>query len=278
MNIKKLLDKHQIKPNLSKDQFFLVGMDVIKKMIDIAQITKKDRVLEVGAGLGFLTRELAFKAEEVIAIEIDKGFEPILKNLPDNVRVIYGDAYRLLNNKSFRTKVKPPTKTVSSIPYSQSQNMLHNYTNATWYQGDLVWLAPTSLADKVNNEPILGAYFAAEVVEAVPKTAFYPQPNTSSAIIYFKRIADPKKTKNFMIYFRRWLYNHESWKVKNAIREGLIKAANDLKGSTVTKNGARKLISSLEIPDNELDKLTNNIRLEYYFDIPQKLGSWFNNL
>ena len=278
MNIKKLLNKYQIKPNLSKDQFFLTNTDVIKKMVDVAQITKKDRVLEIGTGLGFLTRELASRAKEVITIEIDKHFKSILKNLPNNVKIIYGDAYRLLNSKSFRAEIKPPTKTVSSIPYSQAQNMLHNYTNATWYQGDLIWLAPTSLVDKINNEPILGAYFTAKVIETVPKTAFYPQPNTSSAIIYFKRITDPKKTKNFMIYFRRWLYNHEDWKVKNALREGIIKMAYDLKGIAVTKNEAKKLISSLEIPNNELNRLTNNIRPEYYFKIPQKLESWFSTL
>jgi len=228
--------------------------------------------------LGFLTHELALRAKEVITIEIDRQFETILKNLPNNVKVIYGDAYHLLNSKSFRAETKPPTKTVSSIPYSQAQNMLHNYTNSLWYQKDLVWLAPTSLANKVNNEPILGAYFTAAVIETVPKSAFYPQPNTASAIIYFKRIIDPKKTKNFTIYFRRWLYNHEDWRVKNVLREGIVKAAYDLKGVRITKNEAKRLISSLGIPNRELNKLTNNIRPEYYFEIPRKLESWFNTL
>ena len=81
-----------------------------------------------------------------------------------------------------------------------------------------------------------------------------------------------------MIYFRRWLYSHENWKVKNALREGIIKMAFDLKGSVVTKNHARKLVSNLRISDNELNKLTNNIRPEYYFEIPRKLEIWFNTL
>jgi len=277
-NTESLLKKYQIKPNLSKDQFFLVNAEVIKELADIAQITKEDRVLEIGAGLGFLTRELASRAKEVITIEIDKKFAPILKDLPDNVRVIYDDAYRLLNNKNLRAEIKPPTKIVANIPYSQAQNMLHNYTNSSWYQGDLIWLAPTSLADKVNNEAILGAYFTAKVIRTVLKSAFYPQPNTSSAIIYFKRVADPQKTKNFMIYFRRWLYSHENWKLKNALREGIIEAAGDLKGIRITKNKAKELILKLEIPDKELNKLTNNIRPEYYFEIPQKLEDWFGSL
>ncbi len=277
-NFEKFLGKSGIVPDTKKDQYFLIDSNVIKKVADIANITKEDRVLEIGPGLGFLTRELASRAKGVVAIEIDKRFEPILKSLPKNVEVIYGDAYRLLNDRGFLRSVKPPTKTVSNIPYSQAQNMLHNYTNYTWYRGDLVWVAPTSLANKVNKEPILGAYFTAEVIEYIPKTAFYPQPKTASAIIYFRRISDPKKLIDFAIYFRRWLYNHEEWKVKNALREGLINAAYDLKGVRVTKNQVREVISTLGIPETELDKLTNNIRPEYYFDIPEKLIRWYEGL
>lgn len=279
MDIQKELERYKIKPDPLKDQFFLEDEEIIKKVVGFADLNKKDIVLEVGAGIGNLTAEIAKKAGKVIAFEIDKRFRPFLQKLPRNVEVIYGDAYQLLNNKSFRAKLKSPTKMVSNIPYSKAQNMLHNYTNPSWYQGDLIWIAPLSLVNKVNNEPILGAYFSAKLVEIVPKSAFYPQPNTTSAIILFERIPDPEQTKDFAIYFRRWLYNHEEWKVKNALREGIIKAAFDLKGVKITKNQARKLISDLGIPKEELEKPTNNIRPEYYFEIPQKLEKkWFSDL
>jgi len=278
MDVVKYLERLGIEPDLSRDQYFLASESVADRLVKTANVTGEDRVLEVGPGLGILTNKLARVVKEVLAIEIDKRFEPILSELQNNVEIVYGDAYKLLNNRDFRSKTRPPTKTVSSIPYSQAQNMLHNYTNSEWYQGDLVWLAPASLARKVNIEPILGAYFEAEVVEAVPKSAFYPEPRTSSAIILFRRIADPVETGDFEIYFRRWLYNHEEWKVKNAIREGIVKAAYDLKKTRVTKNEARDLISVLKVPGEELEKLTNNIRPEYYFEIPRKLKNWFEQL
>lgn len=271
MDVRKELAKLGVIPNVPKDQFFLTDERIVKKLADIAKINKHDRVLEVGTGLGLITRELATRAKEVITIEIDEKFKPILSKLPDNVEVIYGDAYRLLNDNDFRRRTEPPTKTVSGIPYSQAQNMLHNYTNSYWYRGDIVWLAPISLANKINKEPILGAYFKGKVVETVPKSAFFPQPNTSSAIIYFKRIANPIDSKNLEIYFRRWFYNHEGWKVKNTLREGIIKATYDLKGVKITKNQARKLIFELGIPNEELEILTNNIPPKYYFNIPEKL-------
>lgn len=265
-------------PEVAKDQFFIINPEVLFRMLNAAQINKSDRVLEIGPGLGFLTRELAARSKEVLAIEIDKRFKPCLSNLPKNVEVIYGDAYKLLNNKKFLGQVVPPTKTVSSIPYSRAQNMLHNYTNWPWYQGDLVWLAPLSLINKVNSEPILSAYFKAELVNIVSRDDFYPQPHTSSAIIKFKRIPDPLETKDFQIYFRRWLYNHEDRKIKNALREGIIHAARDLKDSKVTKKQAEKLLGSINISPEHSELLTNNINPQYYFEIPEKLSPWFDSL
>lgn len=264
--------------SIDKDQFFLVNKSVIDKLIGFANIGHDDRVLEVGPGLGFLTKALAQKARKVMAIEIDERFKPYLAKLPKNVEIIYGDAYKLLNNKNFLSKIKPPTKIVSNIPYSQAQNMLHNYTNWRWYSGDLVWLAPLSLVNKVNKEPILGAYFRAEIKEKIPKCAFYPEPNTTSGIIYFKRVPDPMKTGDFEIYLRRWFYNHEKWKLKNTFREGIIQSAFDLKGKRITKNQARQLIDGLQIPEQELEKPTSNMRPEYYFEIPAKLHEWFDSL
>ncbi|MFA6602222.1 MAG: rRNA adenine N-6-methyltransferase family protein [Candidatus Shapirobacteria bacterium] len=264
--------------DIAKDQFFCIDDDILNKMIECAQLSPVDRILEIGPGLGFLTQKIATSVKEVIAIEIDTKFKPLLSQLPGNVEIVYGDAYRLLNDDIFQSIHHPPTKTISSIPYSQSQNMLHNYTNARWYQGDLIWLAPKSLADKVNKEPILGAYFKAEIIMEVPKTSFYPQPNTQSAVIYFHRIPNPMETGDFNIYLRRWFYNHEDIKVKNTLREGIISVAKNLKKKVVTKNQARELIGTLNLPQPELEKLTNNIRPEYYFELPLKLTPWFKSL
>lgn len=264
--------------SVREDQHFLVTEDVLRRLVEVAEITKKDRVLEVGAGLGFITRELADKAKGVVVIEIDGRFGPALGSLPGNVVVIFGNAYKLLNDWSFREKIMPIDRVVSSIPYSQAQNMLHNYTNEKWYSGDLIWVAPLSLIDKVNNEGILGAFFQAELVEEVPKTAFFPQPSTSSGIIRFKRVPNPLDTGNFEVYFRRWLYSHEEWKVKNSLREGFIAAAEELKKVKVTKKEAKRLVDSLGLTSEELEGLTNNIRPECYFDIPRRLNDWFRKL
>jgi len=271
IKIKQILKKHKISPDIKKDQYFLTSKKVINEIIKTAGITKEDRVLEIGPGLGFLTQELSRTAKEVIAIEIDTAFKTILNQLPRNVKIIYGDAYKLLNDKTFTSQIKSPTKVISNIPYSQAQNMLHNYTNSDWYDGDLVWLAPMSLVDKINEEPILGAYFKAKLVRKVGKKSFYPQPKTTSAIIYFEKIADPIKTKNTSVYLRRFFYNYEHLKVKNMVREAIIQSSFDLKNKVVTKKQAKEIIKKLAIPREELEKLANNMKPDYYFSIPKKL-------
>lgn len=257
---------------VKNDQFFLIDQDVIDDLVDTAQITDADHVLEVGTGLAFLTLALAQRAKKVTTIEIDPRFHDYRLSLPSNVDCIEGDAYRLLNDRSFQKNHQSPTKTVSSIPYSQAQNMLHNYTNWSWYQGDVVWLASLSLVDKINSEPILGAYFEAQVVREVSKQSFLPQPDTKSAIIYFRRLQDPIETKNADIYFRRWLYCHEDMKVKNALREGIISLAQDLFKQEVSKKRAQLVINQLNISDRELNKLTNNINPRYYFELGDQIA------
>jgi len=275
VKIKKLLN--QIPADISKDQYFL-DKKYFPKLIRLAGINKNDRVLEIGPGFGFLTEKLSHQAKEVFAIEIDKRFKPYLNRLPSNVEIIYGDAYKLLNNKKFLRETKPPTKTIANIPYSQAQNMLHNYTSSSWYQGDIFWISPLSLVNKINKEPILSAYFKAELIEKIPKKAFVPQPKTSSAFIHFKRIINPIISKDLKIYLRRFLYNHENWKVKNALREGIIRAAYDLEKIKITKNQAREIIKKLAIPQEELNKLTNNLKPDYYSLFPLKIERFIRQI
>ena len=171
-----------------EDLAFLVDFQIIEKLIQIAKIGPRDRVLEIGPGLGFITKALAKKAKHVLGVEIDRGFKIYLSNLDNNVDIFFQDIRKLLQDETFLKRTKVPTKVVSNIPYSQAQDILLAFAKSKWYKGDLVWIAPTSFADKINAEPVLSKYFKAAVIEKIPNTAFYPQPNTDSAIIHFTRL------------------------------------------------------------------------------------------
>lgn len=182
------LKYNQIKIPQKEDLDFLVDSLVIEKLIKAAKIGPKDRVLEIGPGLGFITKALGKIARHVLGVEINKTFKIYLSNLDNNVDIFFEDIKKVLQDEVFLKRTKVPTKVVSNIPYSQAQDILLTFAKSKWYKGDLVWIAPTSFADKINAEPILSKYFKASVIEKIPNSAFYPQPNTDSAIIYFRRI------------------------------------------------------------------------------------------
>ena len=97
-------------------QHFLIDKNIIEKEINEATLAKSDIVLEIGPGKGALTRELAKKAKQVIAIEIDKQlYNVLLKDIPDNVTLICDDVMKVDFSlfPSF-------TKVVANLPYQIS--------------------------------------------------------------------------------------------------------------------------------------------------------------
>jgi len=92
---KEQLRKYNIKPNITMGQNFLVNNDVLEKIIKAADLDKEDTILEVGPGLGVLTKELIKYSKKVIAIEKDEQMIEILKKELDNsenIEIIQGDS------------------------------------------------------------------------------------------------------------------------------------------------------------------------------------------
>lgn len=173
----KLLAKHKITPDPLKDQFFLVDETILAKMMAVAHIKPHERVWEIGPGLGTITRELAQKAKEVVAVEIDPQFKPTLRGLPRHVKVIYGHA--------LKTKIKFD-KLVASLPYSLAEPLMHKLVKS--YFKLLVLILPFKLAQKLIYNLPWKAFYKTEVIAPVPKSAFYPQPKTSSVLVKITRL------------------------------------------------------------------------------------------
>jgi 16S rRNA (adenine1518-N6/adenine1519-N6)-dimethyltransferase len=265
-----LLLKYSITPDSKLDQNFLIDENVIKKLVEYGNITENDNVLEIGAGVGFLTEEIAKKAKKVISFEVDVRFKNILLQIQGPVKFIFEEAYHYLNS-SGRQKVGTIQKVISNMPFSFIQPLLHQFTN--WGPSEMIWLTSASFVDKVNTDPIFSAYFKAKLLEKVPKTAFFPQPKTISAIIKIKKIEDPIETKNYGVFIRRQLYKQEDKKLRNALREGLINSSWLIDEKRMTKNEARKIINSFNIDESELEKLTAHILPETYFTIAEKVNN-----
>ena len=270
-DIKTQLDSLGIVPDVSKDQFFLADNAVINRMVEIADINKNDVVLEIGAGLGNLTRVLAKNTKKVIAFEIDKRFKLFLSNLPKNVEIHYEDAWEYVQLHGKYKKSKEYNKIVSNLPYSFCEKFLHNLTFLNYDKAIL--LVPLKFVNKIQTNGIFNSFFNCELKEIVNKNKFYPVRKTNSALIDLKKLPDPIKEKNLSLFLKQYIYQHEGQRVKNSIREGLIIFAKQIHNINLTKNESRDLINSSGIDSSLLNQIPssneiyNQISLKFASDI-----------
>lgn len=159
--VKKLLEELG-EPDVLKGQHFTVKKKLIQLLINSAEISVNDKVVEVGGGLGFLTEELVKTGCDLTVVEIDKRFEQIL--LKTGAKVLFTNALKV-DYSQFN-------KIVSNMPYNLCEPLFNKLNKDKW-KGLIVWTVPKSFAHKIK----------AEIVHEIPKQWFYPKPKTSSVII-----------------------------------------------------------------------------------------------
>jgi len=184
--IKSILKRCGVKPSRRLGQNFLINTQIIKREIDYAEITKKDVVLEVGGGLGCLTRALAERAKLVYTVEVDRRLAQFLQNhlsTFNNVEVINADFL----------KIDPPAfnKLVSNPPYSISAPLIFKIARLNFDKAVLTLQLEFALrlvaspGSKEYGRLSVSAqtYFNITILEIVDKKNFYPIPKVDSAIV-----------------------------------------------------------------------------------------------
>ena len=177
--IRELLERHFISPSTDLDQHFFKNIHVLNKMIGYAKINKKSTVLEIGPGLGFLTKQLAKRAGLVLAVEKDRVFEDVLhEELSDfkNVEVIFENALELENIDV--------DCIVSNMPYNVCEPLLK--VLPSWKFKTAVLLVSRRFAfGLLTNENLkkLVKKFNVELLDDVPRNCFYPQPKVESKVV-----------------------------------------------------------------------------------------------
>lgn len=207
-----ILKKYNLWTKKSLGQNFLVNSQVLKKIVDAADLKKDDEILEVGPGLGVLSVELASRVKKVTAIELDQRVLPILReNLEPykNVEVIHGDAL----------KIPPPAyhyKLVANIPYYITSPLLRHYlelpekSEKTFQRpSHIVLLIQKEVAEKIcakeGDHTILSLqvqlFGKPSIVSTVSKSSFFPQPKVDSAILKIETYTEPL-ISNITIFFK----------------------------------------------------------------------------
>jgi len=198
-------------------QHFLSDKEILRKIIEAAQISKKDTVIEIGPGKGILTRALCERAGKVIAIELDSYLSKTLRPAVGpftNLEIINADALKTLNEPTLLTtlqKEESRLKLVSNIPYQITTPLLFTLIFSPLYWHLLVLLIQKEVAKKLlakadSSERTLitvltNLWAESNFISPVPKTAFKPQPKVDGAIISLK----PKKPRPAVLCEKEFL-------------------------------------------------------------------------
>lgn len=181
-----------VTPRKSLGQHFLVDDNILRVIERLADLQADDVVLEVGPGLGVLTRYLAERVAHVHAVELDRRLEPHLAGI-DRVDVHWGDALRL----DFSRLAPPPHKLVANLPYNVATPLvaesLQDQQLTSWCV-----MVQREVADRFFAQPSTKAYGAVSVLlqlatertgfHPVSREVFRPRPNVDSALVAFARI------------------------------------------------------------------------------------------
>ena len=186
-------------------QNFLIDTHVLDKIIDSAQITKDDFVLEIGPGIGTMTQYLACAARKVVAVEIDKALIPILEDTLseyDNVDVINQDVLKVdIKSLAKEKNNGKPIKVVANLPYYITTPIIMGLFESGVPIDSITIMVQKEVADRMQTGPgskdygalslAVQFYATAKVILNVSATCFMPRPNVDSAVIKLTRHKEP---------------------------------------------------------------------------------------
>jgi len=199
-----LLKRYKVHPNKRLGQNFLVSRTVLKKIIKAGELKSSDIVLEIGPGLGILTKAIAKKVKKVIAVEKDENLANILKRELDNgqiknIQIINQD---ILKFQVSSFKFQKPYKLVANLPYYITAPVIRMFLESAKPPKLMVLMVQKEVAQRICPCPpklkerrrgktpkmsILAVsvqfYAKPEIISYVSKKSFWPQPKVDSAIL-----------------------------------------------------------------------------------------------
>lgn len=187
--VKKLCRQLDIVPQREAGQNFLVDPRVGQAVLAAAAVEPADTVLEIGPGFGWLTQELAQRAKQVVAVELEKRFIPWLTTqLPTNVEVIAGDILRTNLNEVLTDR---GYVLVSFLPYSITAKVFRQFLTQLPRPKSLVMVIQKEVADRICAKAgkqsklsvLVQRYSQPKLIATVEAEAFWPQPGVDSAIV-----------------------------------------------------------------------------------------------
>jgi 16S rRNA (adenine1518-N6/adenine1519-N6)-dimethyltransferase len=192
---RRLLRRFDLKARKGLGQHFLIDREVLELITSAAELTPADVIVEVGPGLGVLTRELARQAGWVIAIELDDKLAALLKQTLasfNNVTIINDDVLKIEPGAWLKEqKVRFPYKIVANLPYYITSPVLRHFLEASAKPQMMIVMVQKEVAEAIVAKPgemsllsvSIQFYGEPRIISYVPAQCFYPAPKVDSAIL-----------------------------------------------------------------------------------------------
>lgn len=233
-NTIEVLQKYHFNFQKKFGQNFLINTSILEEIIDAAEITKEDFVLEIGPGIGTMTQYLAEAAREVVAVEIDTKLIPILQDTLkeyDNVTVLNEDILKVDIRKIAEEKNGgKPIKVVANLPYYITTPIIMGLFESEVPLDSITVMVQKEVADRMQVGPgtkdygalSLAVQYYAEpyIVANVPPNCFIPRPAVGSAVIRLTRYQEkPVKVNDasFMFKIIRASFNQRRKTLQNGL-------------------------------------------------------------
>ena len=217
---KLIMNKYQISANKSLGQNFLIDEQVVSGIVEKAEVSKENLVIEIGPGLGTLTARLLEKAGFVIAIELDKKMVNIITErflFYENFEVINEDVLKVNLKKIIEEKLSKynlkSAKVVANLPYYITTPIIMKLLEDRIELDNITVMVQKEVALRISDQPggkesgaitySINYYSDPEVLFLVPNTAFIPSPEVDSAVVKLRLLKEPRvKVKSEKILFR----------------------------------------------------------------------------
>ena len=211
LNVPELLRAYGLRPDKRLGQNFLVEPSALQDVVAAAGLSPDDAILEIGPGLGGLTRYLAQAGRQVVAVELDERLLPALEQVLkpySNVRVVEGDILRLdpaelmrpvLSNAGQDNEGLPGYVVVANIPYYITSPLVRHLLEAQVRPRRLTLTMQVEVAERICAEPgemsllaiSVQVYGRPQIAARIPAGAFYPIPQVDSAVVRVELYPQP---------------------------------------------------------------------------------------
>ena len=272
-----IMKKYNIRANKNLGQNFLINEEVVKNIVGCSNIEKEDLVIEIGPGLGTLTKYLLEKAGKVICIELDTKMLQILEDrfsLYDNFKLINNDVLKvdlknIIEKEKTEGKIKN-VKIVANLPYYITTPIIMKLLEEELELESITVMIQKEVADRLiatPGEKNTGAitysvyYYAdSEAIMEVPNSSFIPEPEVTSKVIKLNIRKEPAvkpKDKEKMFKIIKYAFMQKRKTLLNSLtNNGVFK--NKTQGTEILNSlGIKEIVRPEELTLEQFEKISN---------------------